>query len=161
VTKLLALALCLWTGTAMAATYTASGTIRALSDDPYQLGGASYYDLSSTPSYLGATTISNRPGGAADLYLTSSLGISDINDYNRTVLTLIAYSEGFNYGLGLVLLDDSHTAVEGFTVFTDGFRNVAAYALDDAAVVSAVPLPATLPLLATGLGGLWLIGRRR
>ena len=114
----------------------------------YNVGASTYSILWGTPDTYNQIKFYDGPGGSGNLigtFIGSDLGcysLTDANNCNGNRYDLVTF--GVNSGvIGSVVLSDT----TGSAAFEFG--------------TVATPLPAALPLFATGLAGLGLLGWRR
>ena len=123
--------------------------------DVESTGGRAYLQLTLqkvVPSVNVFVETLDISGGSQILSLNQTFMLQ-ANALYRVILDTEAFSQGSG-GAAFVNLDPYFTAPSGYLVLTsDGIGN--------ASPVAATPLPAALPLFATGLGALGMLGWRR
>ena len=132
------------------------------------------YDLTLTPivgteSGTGSLSINAPPVGSAGFLTQMNGGLTAMDfkidglDYNLNSTSEVAY---YYQGSNLVLASIGYSGQIGTDkLFTISLGGVGGYSFNDngsltvgSISVSATPIPTTLPLLATGLGALALLG---
>jgi hypothetical protein len=131
------------------------GTTAVSLNDAGQTAFMGFLDRRLTSGTVGSTPIGNTAiflsdrAGPLTTIVRSGQQIDFGNGDLRTVSNLSFSQEGLNASGQLAFL----------AFFTDGSAGLVIYDPHDATAV--VPLPAPMMLLLGGLGGLWLVGRRR
>lgn len=177
-TKLLGLILCIaLVGPAEAATYdidfvdgvyTISGSMTTDGTSPVAAADISAYSLSFINSGSTVFTLTNSNASPSTPLITGS----DLT----TTATTISFNFGDDSAFGSAYFESSGAYSIGFynefsanlttgeiEIGTPGNADILLYPTGDVVLgsVSTTPLPATLPLFATGLGALGLFGWRR
>jgi hypothetical protein len=116
------------------------------------------YPIGSPPTFLG-----NIPG-ASDAATAITLALNSLATYSPIIFVPYVNVSSPNGGVANgVFLVDIQTAVTTNEIFDDdanpGWDYTSFVAVTD--VSTATPIPAALPLFASGLGALGLIARRR
>jgi len=147
-------------------------------------GFASTFDVIGVTDLTGTVTIDSGSVTAADLQYASSLDFTniafqsqgstsysiDLKDGSTAPFDVLLLS--FSTPAGTLVGFDGGAVLGGQVVFSctadlggGGFscpgNNFTTLVVSDNAALTATPLPATLPLFATGLGALGLLGWRR
>lgn len=123
--------------------------------DAISTGGEAYLQLTLQKVASGANVFveTHDITGGSEILSLNHIYMLEANALYRVILDTEAFSKGLG-GAASVHLDPFFAAPDGYLVLTsEGIGN--------ASPVAATPIPAALPLFATGLAGLGLNGWRR